>query len=184
MQMLVISASTDKLGRQMNGNATVAIILYAIICGNASAAGLVGTYTIVPGILMLLLGIGFVARKFGQLKGFVYASYGAIISLVALIALFVFGNPTSLSLPGDGTFAGWNAFSLLFVILMVIFSGFQNITGSMVYPMTADCTDYEVYRSGKYVPGLIGTVFSFIDKLISSLAPLLVGLMCLSCRKL
>ena len=178
MQMLVISASTDKLGRQMNGNATVAIILYAIICGNASAAGLVGTYTIIPGILMLLLGIGFVARKFGQLKGFVYASYGAIISLVALIALFVFGNPTTLSLPGDGSFAGWNAFSLLFVILMVIFSGFQNITGSMVYPMTADCTDYEVYRSGKYVPGLIGTVFSFIDKLISSLAPLLVGLMC------
>lgn len=178
LQMLVISASTDKLGRQMNGNATVSIILYAIICGNASAAGLVGTYTLIPGFLMLFFGIGFVARKFGQLKGFVYSSYGAIVSLAALIALFVLGNPTTLSLPGDGRFAGWNGFSLLFVSLMVIFSGFQNISGSLVYPMTADCTDYEVYRSGKYVPGLIGTVFSFIDKLISSLAPLLVGLFC------
>ncbi len=178
LQMLVISASTDKLGRQMNGNATVSIILYAIICGNASAAGLVGTYTLIPGFLMLFFGIGFVARKFGQLKGFVYSSYGAIVSLAALIALFVLGNPTTLSLPGDGRFAGWNGFSLLFVVLMVIFSGFQNISGSLVYPMTADCTDYEVYRSGKYVPGLIGTVFSFIDKLISSLAPLLVGLFC------
>ena len=34
--------------------------------------------------------------------------------------------------------------------------------------MTADCADYEVYRSGRYVPGLMGTLFSFVDKLISS----------------
>ncbi|XME02414.1 MFS transporter [Lachnospiraceae bacterium C1.1] len=178
LQMLVISASSDKLGRQMNGNATVSIIIYAIICGNAAAAGLIGAYTTIPGILILLFGIGFVARKFGQMKGFTYSSYGAIVVLAGLIALFVIGDPTSLSLPGDGNFAGWNAFSILFVVLMVCFTGFQNIAGGLVYPMTADCTDYEVYRSGRYVPGLIGTVFSFIDKLISSLAPLIVGFMC------
>ena len=44
--------------------------------------------------------------------------------------------------------------------------------------MTADCADYEVYRSGKYVPGLMGTLFSFVDKLISSLAASIVGVMC------
>ena len=37
------------------------------------------------------------------------------------------------------------------------------------------CTDYEVYRSGHYVPGLIATVYSFIDKLISSFATTVVG---------
>lgn len=178
LQMLVISASTDKLGRQMNGNATVSIILYAIICGNASAAGLIGAYTTIPGILILLFGIGYVARNFGQMKGFKYASYGAIVSLVGLIALFVFGDPTQLSMPGDGSFSGWNFFTIAFIAFMILFTGFQNIAGGLVYPMTADCTDYEVYRSGKYVPGMIGTVFSFIDKLISSLAPLLIGLMC------
>ena len=178
LQMLVISASTDKLGRQMNGNATVSIILYAIICGNASAAGLMGAYTTIPGILILLFGIGFVARNFGQMKGFKYSSYAAAVVLAGLIALFVIGDPTALSLPGDGNFTGWNAFTITFIVLMICFTGFQNIAGGLVYPMTADCTDYEVYRSGRYVPGLIGTVFSFIDKLISSLAPLLVGLMC------
>ena len=45
--------------------------------------------------------------------------------------------------------------------------------------MTADCADYETYRSGKYVPGLMGTLFSFIDKLVSSLAPMIASL-CLS----
>ena len=42
----------------------------------------------------------------------------------------------------------------------------------------ADCADYEVYRSGKYVPGLMGTLFSFVDKLISSLSTTIVGLCC------
>lgn len=42
--------------------------------------------------------------------------------------------------------------------------------------MTADCADYEVYRTGKYVPGLMGTLFSFVDKLVSSLAATVVAL--------
>ena len=41
--------------------------------------------------------------------------------------------------------------------------------------MTADCADYEVYRTGKYLPGLMGTLFSFVDKLISSFAPMLIS---------
>ena len=45
-----------------------------------------------------------------------------------------------------------------------------------VIPMTADCADYETYRSGKYVPGLMGTLFSFIDKLVSSLAPFVASI--------
>ena len=43
-------------------------------------------------------------------------------------------------------------------------------------PMMADCTDYEIYRSGHYVPGLVATIYSFIDKLISSFATTIVGL--------
>ncbi len=43
--------------------------------------------------------------------------------------------------------------------------------------MTADCADYETYRTGKYVPGLMGTLFSFVDKVISSLASTIVALM-------
>ena len=30
----------------------------------------------------------------------------------------------------------------------------------MPIPMVADCSDYETYRSGNYVPGIIGTLFS------------------------
>lgn len=42
--------------------------------------------------------------------------------------------------------------------------------------MIADCSDYEVYRSGQYVPGLMGAVFSFVDKVFAALGTTFVGL--------
>ena len=41
---------------------------------------------------------------------------------------------------------------------------------------SADCSDYETYRSGKYIPGIMGTLFSLVDKLVSSLSATIVGL--------
>jgi Na+/melibiose symporter-like transporter len=42
--------------------------------------------------------------------------------------------------------------------------------------MVADCADYETYRSGKFVPGIIGTLFSLVDKLVSSLSATVVSI--------
>ena len=36
--------------------------------------------------------------------------------------------------------------------------------------------DYETYRSGKYIPGIMGTLFSLVDKLVSSLSATVVGI--------
>ena len=49
-------------------------------------------------------------------------------------------------------------------------------TADMPIPMVADCSDYETYRSGNYIPGIMGTLFSLVDKLVSSLAPTIVGI--------
>ena len=46
----------------------------------------------------------------------------------------------------------------------------------MPIPMVADCSDYETYRSGKYNPGIMGTLFSLVDKLVSSLSATVVGI--------
>lgn len=72
--------------------------------------------------------------------------------------------------------ANWSFFGLLFCLVFIVMKGFSTMSGSIVIPMTADCADYEVYRSGRYVPGLMGTLFSFVDKVISSLAATVVAL--------
>lgn len=178
LQMLVVSASTDKLATQTKGDATITLIIYAIVCGNAAASGLVSSYTTVPNVLFIMFGAGYIAAKLGQRKSIQIGSLGGCICAVSLILLFILGDPTTLSLPGDGRFSGWSLFTVLFLGLTIAFNGFNQIAGSVVITMTADVADYEVYRSGKYVPGMIGTLFSFVDKLISSLATTVVGLMC------
>ena len=158
IQMLVVSAGTDKLALSTQGNATVSVIVYAIMCGNPALQGAVAAYTSIPTMLFLMFGAGVIASRLGQKKAMMFGTYGSLICCVLSVALFYMADPSTLSLPG--------------------IEGFSGISGNIVIPMTADCADYEVARSGKYVPGLMGTLFSFVDKMISSLASTIVGLMC------
>ena len=68
-----------------------------------------------------------------------------------------------------------NLYTILFVLLFGLGYGAYYSTADMPIPMVADCSDYETYRSGKYVPGIMGTLFSLVDKLVSSLGSTIVG---------
>ncbi len=178
IQLLILSASTDKIGQQVRNNATVLLIIYSIVCGNYALQGGVAAYVTIPQILILFFGIKVWAQRLGQRKALLFGSWGGIISNVLLFAIFYILDPTTMSLPGIEGFNGYNLFTIAFLVLWVAASGFNSLTGAMVITMTADCADYEVYRSGKYVPGLMGTLFSFVDKVISSFSTTLIGLMC------
>lgn len=174
IQMLVVSASSDKLCTSMMTNSVVYVMLFGIIVGNYDQYGFMSAVTSIPAVLITLVMIAFVAVRLGQKKAIVVGSWGAIISAIGLLALFIVGDPTTLDL----SFAnGLTAFTALFLILFLANKGFYGMAGNIVIPMTADCADYEVYRSGKYVPGLMGTLFSFVDKMISSLAGTFVALL-------
>ncbi|WP_130837499.1 MFS transporter [Lachnoclostridium sp. Marseille-P6806] len=177
IQMLVVSASTDKLALTTQSNSTVGVMLYAIVCGNYGLSGSVAAYTAIPTFLILMFGVGYIARYLGQRKAMLFGTYGALITCILSILSFYIFDPTTLSLPGEG-FTGWNAFTVIFLTLYLLMKGFTGVSGNIVIPMTADCADYEVYRSGKYVPGLMGTLFSCVDKLISSVSVTIIGLLC------
>lgn len=178
IQMLVVSASTDKLALTTQGNATVGIIIYGIICGNYALSGAIASYTAIPTFLFLLFGVGYIATRLGQKKAMMFGTYGSLVSCIVLIAAFYIFDPTTFALPGAGNFTGWSAFTIVYLVFFLLFKGFSGVSGNIVIPMTADCADYEVYRSKKYVPGLMGTLFSFVDKLISSLGATIVGVLC------
>lgn len=171
IQMLVISASSDKLSGSMRMNTVVYVMLFGIICGNYSLYGTFSAMTSIPNVIVTLILMNFIARRMGQKSAMLVGTWGAIVSAVGIFLLMLLGDPTTMS------FAHLNLFTILFVVLNVAMAGFSGVAGNIVIPMTADCADYEVYRSGKYVPGLMGTLFSFVDKMISSLAGTFVSLM-------
>lgn len=175
IQMLVLSASTDKLASAAKTSA-VTIVMYGIVVGNYALSGGFGIYTSIGNILFLIAILGFVATKFGQRRAMILSSWVALIGNGLMALLWYVADPTTLSVPGYEGYQGLTFFTIALFILTVVTGGFQGVSGNIVIPMTADCADYETYRSGKYVPGLMGTLFSFIDKLVSSLAPFIASL--------
>lgn len=170
IQMLVVSASSDKLAGTIAQNSIVTVMLYGVVCGDVGIGGQLGMVMMIPNMLIMFFGVGYIARKLGQRKAMIYGSLGGIIFNVALVLLFILGDPTTLSLTNI------SLFTVLFLTFTILGKGAAGVAGSIVIPMTADCADYETYRSGKYVPGLMGTLFSFVDKIISSFGTTIVSL--------
>lgn len=172
IQMLIVSASSDKLASSMR-TSTVYIVLFALIVGNYSLYGTMTGMTTIPSAIVCMLFVGSLATTLGQRKAMLIGSWGGIILNGLMIVLWMVGDPTSMV--GEDGGLKWGFFAVAYIVLTVAIAGFQGISGNIVIPMTADCADYEVYRTGKYVPGLMGTLFSLVDKLISSFAPMITG---------
>lgn len=169
LQMLIIAASTDKLAMSVATNATVAIMLFGIIIGDFALSGLMGLIVLLPTVLLVMLGTRF-AQKSGQKKALVFGTWVSIISHIALLLFLWFGDPTQIRLNNFGIM------TIGFILLYTISKGAIAISGAFVIPMISDCADYETSISGRFVPGMMGTLFSFIDKLISSFSTTIITL--------
>lgn len=174
LQMLVLAASTDKLAGTAR-TSTASIIMFGIVAGNYALNGVMSGYTTIFNFLFMLLGAGVIATKLGQRKAMLVGSIGGLAGCIATVLLWILGDPTTLSLPGDGRFVSFNFISLALLVLTIVTQGFTSISTNIVIPMTADVADYETYRSGRYVPGMIGTLFSLVDQIISAFGPLVAS---------
>ena len=87
-------------------------------------------------------------------------------------------NPFALSLYSTegGFHLTINLYTILFILFFGVGYGAYYATADMPIPMVADCADYETYRTGNFVPGIMGTLFSLVDKLVSSLSATVVGI--------
>lgn len=173
--MLILSAGTDKMATTLQGNATIVMIMYAIAVGNAKINSSLNKFTMVPSIIMILLGLGAIGRKYGTWKAMLISSWGGIATCALSILLWIFGDYKTLSFPGLDGFNGWTTFTVLFLVLFLAMKGFNLIGGQVLNPMLADVIDYEYYKSGKYCPGTIGSLFNLADKIISSLGPTIIA---------
>lgn len=173
IQMMCVAVCTDKVANSMKSNTTVMLCMFAIICGNLKHQSALSAMVTIPNIILSLLIYQFVARKMGLKKALLVSTYGGMIAAALMFLLFKFGTPTDMGF-ATGT---WNFFTIAFLLVWLMWSACQGVGADLGITMSADCADYEVYRSGKYVPGLMGTLFSFIDKMISSLATTFVAIL-------
>lgn len=168
LQLLIVSASTDKLANSVKGNATTTVIIYGILMANYALSGKLMLITAVPTILITMFGIQY-ARRLGIKKAYVVATWLSIILSLVLFGFMWLVDLKTISL------SPINLTTILYLVILSLLGGVVAIGGNIVIPMIADTSDYETQRSGQYIPGMIGTIFSLVDKLISSLATVVVG---------
>lgn len=179
LQMMIVARATDMFANTCKTTAVI-LIIFGIVIGNYSLNGGFGLYTTICGLVMMTLGIGTIGTKLGLKKAMQVGSIGVIVFDTIGILIFLLMDPKTLCLPGytngyGEAFSGFSAFTIALFAVTVIGGGFQMITSSIIPPMIADVNDYEASRSGKFMPGMVGTLFSFMDKMISSFGPMLVG---------
>ncbi len=168
LQMLIVAASTDKLASLTMRNSVVLVIIYGILMGNYELSGKLQMITAIPTILITFWGIGY-AKKLGIKKAYVISTKLSLIFIAILFAFMNIVDLTSISLtPISGS-------AIAFLVIWALLSGVMNVGGNIVIPMIADCADYEVYQSDKYIPGMMGTIFSFVDKMVSSISTAVIG---------
>lgn len=174
MQRLMVAGAGCKLALSIATNTTVLCMLYGCMMGNYDGLYLpmmvLGYVCSVPFFILTVR----TSQKQGQkasLLRYVGVALVCYIGVLALLLLWKAGDP-SVTL----SFSSFNLYTAAFVLFFGVGYGAYYATADMPIPMVADCSDYETYRSGKYIPGIMGTLFSLVDKLVSSLSATVVGI--------
>lgn len=168
LQVLSIAAALVKFVVQLFGDSVIGVMLYGIVFGDYALSGKMSMLQIVPGIL-ITLGAAQLARRKGLRFAYVTALQISIVSLLGLAAILYVAKPGMLDL------AVWNLYTIGFFVVYIIARYASQAPAGLVLTMGADITDYETSVSGRYLSGMIGTIFSLTDSIASSFAPMVVG---------
>ena len=178
MQRLMVAGAGCKLALSIATNTTVLCMLYGCMMGNYDGLYLpmmvLGYVFSVPFFLLTVR----TSQKHGQkasLMKYVSVALACYVGVFVLLMLWGKGDGFTLSILGENGLA-LNLYTVLFIAFFGIGYGAYYATADMPIPMVADCSDYETYRSGNYIPGIMGTLFSLVDKLVSSLSATVVGI--------
>ena len=179
MKRLMVAGAGCKLALSIATNVTVLCMLYGCMMGDYDGLYLpmmvLGYVFSVPFFLLTVR----TSQKKGQKASLMkYVSVALVCYIGVLVLLFLWrqGDPAwNLSLFSNGKIT-INLYTVLFILFFGVGYGAYYSTADMPIPMVADCSDYETYRSGKYIPGIMGTLFSLVDKLVSSLSATVVGI--------
>lgn len=163
-QMYTIACASDKLAQQTGSQAIVTTMLYGILIGDMQLGTMISVITMLPSIIFAIIGARH-AGKHGAKQSTVTWTW-ICLGFAALSVAFCLLVDLSLVATSTMVMIGF------FVLLLGMNASKMSVTTAST-AMRADIVDYELDRSGKYLPAVVTATYNFIDKLISSLDALI-----------
>ena len=168
LQRYIVAASSDKLAQTVGSQSVIAVMLYSIILGSMVGSSIISAIAMLPSIIFAILGAR-LAGKRGNKQVTIKWTWLCIFWNIAFSAFLLFVPAKSASHIGVPL--------IIFFLLMLGNNALKMVVSTASSAMRMDVVDYELYRSGRYLPATVSAVYSFLDKLISALAPMLATLM-------
>lgn len=164
----IVAASSDKLAQTVSSQSVISTLLYSVLLGSMVGSSIVSVVAMLPSIVFAFIGAK-LAGKQGNRKVMVVWSW-ICIAWNVLFSLFIMFVP-------EKSASSFGFPLILFFILMLGNNAVKMVVSSATGAMRMDVVDYELERSGRYLPATVSAAYSFIDKLISALAPMLATLL-------
>ena len=167
-QRFIIAATSDKLAQTVGSASVVSTMLYGIIIGSMAMSSILSAVAMLPSIIFAVIAAR-MAGKQGSRAVMVKWTWICIILNLAYAAYIMFA-PTQLV--GSIITGNRSTGAILMTVAFLLFS-FGNSAVKMVVSVATgtlrmDIVDYELDRSGKYMPATVSATYSFIDKIVSS----------------
>lgn len=164
----IVAACSDKLTQTMGSQSIISTLLFSVILGSMVGSTIISLVAMLPSIIFAFIGAK-LAGKQGNKKVMTFWSWlcvGWNILFTIFIILVPEGSASHFGLP-----------LVLFFLLMLGNNALKMVVSAATGAMRMDVVDYELYRSGNYMPATVSAVYSFIDKMVSAIAPFLASLM-------
>ena len=168
LQSFIIAASSDKIAQQAGSAAIVGTMLSGILIGNMTIATYLSVGGMLPSIIFAIVGARY-CGKHGNKESIVNWAKYCIYANLVMIAFFTVTWFTV----GTHTIASLGLTMILYILLTLVCNGFMMAGTTASTAFMADVIDYELDRSGKYIPAVVSGTYSLIDKLVSSFSELI-----------
>ena len=159
LQCYIASAASDKIAQQAASQAIVTTLMYGILIGNMGMATMLSMVSMLPSILFAAFGAKY-AGKYGNKETIVTWTKLCLV-ITAVIIVF-------LSVIDTRNIASMGPSMIIYVILDMLLNGAKMCVTMGDSAFLSDVVDYELVRSGKFIPAVVTGTYSLIDKLVSA----------------
>lgn len=160
LQCYIISNASDKIAQQTASQSVITTLLFGIVIGNMSISTMLTVVSMIPSILFAVLGAKY-AGKHGSRKAIVTWTWISMIISLVTLGFFVLIDPGQIAVMMSPAM-------ILYVCLTLAQNGSNMCITTANTSFMADTIDYELDRSGRYVPAVVTGTYSLIDKLITA----------------
>jgi Na+/melibiose symporter-like transporter len=160
LQCYIASNASDKLAQQVGSQAVINTLLFGILIGNMGLSTMLTVVSMIPSIFFAAFGARYAGRH-GSKNGIVTWSYVSMGITALQVLFFIFTDPKQIAVMGSPSM-------IVYVLLNLALNGSNMCITTCNTSFMADTIDFELDRSGRYVPAVVSGTYSFIDKIITA----------------